>query len=152
MKFLNFESLAEIAELCIRQNGKTTAAVNAALNLLMNISGDATVLFVSYNNPSSEDARRIIERKLTEANPDYGIKIEVNNSGHLRFSSITGVKSVRFCAFPAISIATKGCTLDDIIFDVDPGFIFKSGYPNAMENLIEIYQCLAPTMNKRNHA
>ena len=152
MKFLNFESLAEIAELCLRQNGKTTAAVNAALNSLMNISGDATVMFVSYNNPSSEDARRLIERKLIEANPDYGIKIEVNNSGHLRFSSITGVKSIRFCAFPAISIAARGCTLDDIIFDVDPGFMFKSGYPNAMENLIEIYQCLAPTMNKRNHA
>lgn len=152
MKYLNFERFADIAELCLRQNGKTTAAGNAALNSLMNVSGDATILFVSYNNPSSEHARRLIERTLIEANPDYEIKIEVNNSGHLRFSSITGIKSIRFCAFPAVSIAAKGCTLDDVIFDVDPGFMFKSGYPNAMENLIEIYKCIAPTMNKRNHA
>lgn len=152
MKFLNFKRFAEIAELCVRQNGKTTEAVLATLNSLMNIDGPASILFVSYNNPSSDHARKLFEQKLVTAKPEHLIKIDVSNSSHLRFSSITGEKSIRFRAFPAITIAARGCTLDDIIFDVDPGFMFKNGYPNAMEHLIEIYQCIAPTMNKRNHA
>ena len=50
MKYLDFKSFAHFAELCQRQNGKTTEAVKATLNRLMDISGPSRILFVGQNH------------------------------------------------------------------------------------------------------
>ena len=147
MKYLDFQSFSHIAELCQRQNGKTTEAVKETLNRLMNINGPAQIMFVSYNSGMTNYVRKVFQDFFDKAPRDYGIKIDVHNQNLLRFDSITGQKSVRFSTFDAMPLAARGLTLDDIIFDIDLPFMFKNGL--SSERFLDVFQAIAPTINRK---
>ena len=145
MKYLDFKSFAHLAELCQRQNGKTTEAVKATLNRLMDISGPSRILFVGQNNQMTEHSRQLFTEKLKSARPELGVEITVNNQSIIRFTSCTGEKSISFTSFGSMPIAARGMTLDDIIFDIDLATVFKTAAMSG-ERFLEIYQSIAPTM------
>ena len=144
MKYLDFKSFAHLAELCQRQNGKTTEAVKETLNRLMDVSGPSRILFVCQNSQMLDYSRRLFTEKLKSARPELGIEITVNNPNMIRFESCTGEKFISFTSFSSLPIAARGTTLDDIIFDIDLATVFKTA--NTAERFLEIYQSIAPTM------
>lgn len=147
MKYLDFQSFSHIAELCQRQNGKTTEAVKETLNRLMNIDGPAQIMFVSYSPAMvNNHIRNVFQGFLNKAPKDYRINIEINNQSLLRFDSMTGQKSVRFSTFVAIPLVARGITLDDIIFDLDLPSMFKN---LSHERFFDVFQVIAPIFNRK---
>jgi hypothetical protein len=151
MKFLDFKSFAELVELCDRQNGKTTEAIKAALNILINYD-DRCVTYVGANQNSCDYARAVALDILENAAPFLRINIIRDNSNYLEFTSLFGRSVLRFLSWRSIYPAIRGCTLDEIIFDVDLGTMFMNKFANDGKNLAtEIHESVAPTMAHRKN-
>ena len=150
MKFLDFKSFAALAELYIRQNGKTSDAIKAALNILIS-GGDRYVSYVGVNQHSCAHARAVALEILENAAPYLDIKIERDNSNYLEFTSLFGSSVLRFISWRSLPMHLRGSTLDEIIFDVDLQTMSMFNTHDRTNLAVEIYQSIAPTMAYRKN-
>lgn len=125
MKFLNLGSFSHLVELSDRSTAnlaeaKTQAAAKAALNELMNIDGDGSVLVVTATSLALDYARRSASHMLKTANSQYQITINIDNINLISFSSITGkTKNLRFCSYESVPLCVVDRNFDEIILDID---------------------------------
>lgn len=127
MKYLTSKQFFDLCELSARMNGKTTETVRAALNFLIN-GDNRIVMYVGYNNPSCDHARKIATQMLMEINevdPRFEFEIIYNNRYALEFLSAFGRSVLRFSSWTSIPNSLRGMTLDEIFFDIDPETMFK---------------------------
>lgn len=123
MKFINFQTFAELAELSVRANGKTQESVRYALNVLFN-GTNRHVLYIGYSQHSCTYARQVAV-EMVKSHPEYGIEITVNSRYYMEFISGAGRSVLVLSPFSTSIHACRGRTLDEIIFDVDLETLFK---------------------------
>lgn len=149
MKYLTSKQFFDLCETLTRANGKTTEAVRAALNLLIN-GNDRVVMYVGYNWPTCDYARHLAEQLITEANeidPRFGFEITRSNRYSIEFESAFGRSVLRFTIWDTLPTSLRGMTLDEIFFDIDPAVMFKGNSEN--NRAVETCMCVAPAMAHR---
>lgn len=146
MKFINFQTFAELAELTARGNGKTQGSITYALNVLFN-GRHRCVLYVGRNQTSCLNARKVAE-ELVKSRPEYGIEIIASNRYFMEFFSGAGRSVLVFSPFSSLPRSARGRTLDEIIFDVDLETLFKDSQ-NEDGRFKDILYSVGPCMATR---
>lgn len=146
MKFLNFQSFSQLAELTSRQNGKTYAAVKEALNVLLNKEGPATVMIVTYNQSMRQYLGQVTEELLRSVRSTANVCTISVSLDSVEFSSFSGRKKLVFGLFTQNPDQLfRGKTFEDVIFDISPDIMFKDRI-----KFDEFFRCLAPIMTKNS--
>ena len=146
MKFLNFQSFSQLAELASRQNGKTYAAVKEALNVLLNKEGPATVMIVTYNQSMRRYLGQVTEELLRSVRSTADVCMISASLDSVEFSSFSGRKRLVFGSFTQNpDHLFRGKTFEDVIFDISPDIMFKDRI-----KFDEFFRCLAPIMAKNS--
>ncbi len=146
MKFLNFQTFTELAELTARANGKTAEAVKAALNCLFN-GANRHVLYIGHNQVACEYARKLATG-LVKEHPEYHIDIRASSRFAVEFLSGLGSSVLIFSPFLTAARACRGRTLDEIIFDVELDTLFKDSQKEDSK-FRELLYSVAPCMAHR---
>lgn len=150
MKYLTSRQFFELSEMTVRANGKTTETIRDILNFLIN-DQDRVVMYVGYNNPSCDYARKIATQMLLEVDPMFGIEIKHNNRYHIEFWSVFGRSVIRFTSWASIPTSLCGMTLDEIYFDMDPETLFRDSQREESK-VKDICASLAPMFSYRKPA
>ena len=146
MKFLNFQSFSQLAELASRQNGKTYAAVKEALNVLLNKEGPATVMIVTYNQSMRQYLGQVTEELLRSVRSTASVCAISVSLDSVEFSSFSARKKLVFGSFTQNPDQLfRGKTFEDVIFDISPDIMFKDRI-----KFDEFFRCLAPIMAKNS--